>query len=419
MTTALSGVRVLDLSRVLAGPFVAQTLADLGADVIKVERPVSGDESRAHGVRPSANLGLNKEDSSGFTAVNRGKRSIALNLARSEGQEIARRLACQCDVIIENFKTGDLQRYGLDYKTLSALNPSLIYCSITGFGQTGPYASFPGYDLIFQAMSGLMAVTGGPDGEPGGGPQRVGYSVADANAGLYAVIGILAALYHRTAHDGRGQHIDIALVEAQIAAMTVVASGFQITGKVPPRAGNISPISCPYQPFKCADGMLVVTVNNERQFKNLCQVLGFPDVALDPRFATNALRVQHKDVLLPLVSEAMLKIPVNECRRLLLEAGVPCGPVNDLGQAFADEQIRYREIWKEVNHPEKGRTPIIASPLRLSETPVEYRLAPPSLGEHTALVLTDILNMDPNEISSLADRGIVGLANQERQGRVP
>jgi crotonobetainyl-CoA:carnitine CoA-transferase CaiB-like acyl-CoA transferase len=411
----LSGIRVLDLSRVLAGPYVAQTLADLGADVIKVERPGSGDESRTQGVRP-AREGINQEDSSGFVAVNRGKRSVALNLANPEGQEIARRLASQCDVLVENFKTGDLKRYGLDYETLSALHPALIYCSITGFGQTGPNNKLPGYDLIFQAMSGLMAATGLPDDAPCGGPQRVGFATSDATAGLYAVIGIIAALYHRDVKGGRGQHIDVALLDAQIAAMTVVASGYQLAGRVPQRAGNVSTISCPYQPFACADGMLVVTVNNERQFAGLCRVLGMAELARDPRFASNGLRVEHSGVLLPLISEAMRKLPVEECRRFLTDAGVPCGPVNDIGQAFADEQVRHRGVWKEVDHPRKGRTPIIASPLHLSGSPVEYALAPPSLGEHTASILTEILGMDDDAIAGLAERGVVQLEHLDGEG---
>jgi crotonobetainyl-CoA:carnitine CoA-transferase CaiB-like acyl-CoA transferase len=409
MTSVLSGIRVLDLSRVLAGPYVAQILADLGADVIKIERPGSGDESRTHGVAPLPTEGGNNEDSSGYTAVNRGKRSVALNLASAQGQEIVRRLACKSDIVVENFKTGDLKRYGLDYDTLSALNPSLIYCSITGFGQTGPYSHLPGYDLIFQAMSGLMAATGLPNGTPGGGPQRVGYAISDATGGLYAVIGVLAALYHRAATGGRGQHVDVALLDAQIAAMTVVATGYQVAGRIPERAGNVSITSCPYQPFDCADGMLVVTVNNERQFENFCKVLGLPDLARDPRFASNGLRVRHKDVLVPLLSEAMRNLPVAQCRQRLSDAGVPCGPVNHVGQAFEDEHVRQRGLWKDIVHPQKGRTPIIANPVRLSDSPMEYSLAPPSLGEHTASVLTDILHLEADEIEALAEQGVIGL----------
>lgn len=418
MTTPLTGIRVLDLSRVLAGPFVAQTLADLGADVIKVERPGSGDESRTQGVRPVQPSDGNNEDSSGFVAVNRGKRSIAINLASLEGQEIVRRIACECDVIIENFKTGDLKRYGLDYEALSQLNPSLVYCSITGFGQTGPYSQLPGYDLIFQAMSGLMAMTGRPDGESGGGPQRVGFAISDVTAGLYAVIGVLAALYNRVANGGRGQHVDVALLDAQIAAMTVVTSGYQLAGRVPQRAGNSSTISCPYQPFPCADGMLVVTVNNERQFRNLCQTLGIAELADDPRFATNGLRVQHKDILLPLLSNVTRTFQVKDCYRRLTEASVPCGPIYDIGQAFEDEQVLHREVWQEVVHPSKGRTPIIASPVRLSETPIEYRLAPPSLGEHTISILTDLLDMNEGDIEALAAKGIVEWLDETKSGEV-
>ncbi|WPB55399.1 CoA transferase [Xylophilus sp. GOD-11R] len=412
---ALSGLRVLDLSRVLAGPWVAQMLADFGADVIKVERSGVGDESRTQGSRPAQREGHNLEDSSGFTAVNRGKRSIELDLASPAGQEVARRLAAESDILIENFKTGDLQRYGLDYATLSRLNPRLVYCSITGFGQTGPYRQLPGYDLIFQAMSGVMSATGGPQDQPGGGPQRVGYPISDATAGLYATIGILAALHHRDQPGGGGQHIDLALLDAQIAAMTLVPTNYLIAGQMPRRVGITSQMSCPYQAFDCADGQLVVAVNNGKQFAGMCRVLGHEALAHDPRFASNALRVQNRDSLVPVLAEAMARLPVAQARTQLSAAGVPCGPLNDIGQVFEDEQVRHRGLRQEVEHPVKGLTPIVANPLKFSATPVAYRRAPPQLGEHTAEVLREVLGVDEAELAALRAAGGVGSADLARR----
>jgi crotonobetainyl-CoA:carnitine CoA-transferase CaiB-like acyl-CoA transferase len=409
MAASLDGVRVLDLSRVLAGPYVTQILADLGADVIKVERPGGGDESRTQGAKPAARAGANTEDTSGFSAVNRGKRSIALDLASPQGQAIARRLAAECDIVVENFKTDDLKRYGLDYPSLSALNQRLIYCSITGFGQTGPYRHLPGYDLIFQAMSGVMAATGGLDSEPGGGPQRVGYPISDATAGLYATIGILAALHHRTAHGGRGQHIDVALLDTQIAAMTVMPANYLATGKVPRRVGISSLMSCPYQAFECADGQIVVAVNTTRQFIDLSNALHLPELLADERFSTNHLRVQHRDALVPVLSAAFRPLQVAQCRELLSASGVPCGPLNDIDQVFEDEQVRHRGMRQEILHPTKGATPIVANPLKFSETPVQYGRAPPSLGEHTTEILREVLGIEESDLGDLIAQGVIGL----------
>ncbi|MDM0001770.1 CaiB/BaiF CoA-transferase family protein [Variovorax sp. J22P240] len=411
---ALAGVRVLDLSRVLAGPSVTQMLADLGADVIKVERPDVGDEARTQGTRPAQRPGSNIEDTSGFSAVNRGKRSIELDLASPGGQAIARRLACESDILVENFKTGDLKRYGLDYESLAAINPRLVYCSITGFGQTGPYRLQPGYDLIFQAMSGLMSATGGPEDEPGGGPQRVGYPISDATAGLYATIGILAALHHRNAPEGRGQHIDLALLDAQIAAMTLVPTNYLIAGQLPRRVGIASLMSCPYQAFDCADGQIVIAVNNAKQFSQLCRVLGLDALASDERYASNASRVAHRAALVPVLAAALAKLPVAECRARLTDAGVPCGPLNDMQQVFDDEQVRHRGLRQEVVHPVKGVTPILANPLKFSETPVAYRRAPPQLGEHTAEVLREVLGIDDAELAALRESRVVGIADLAR-----
>jgi crotonobetainyl-CoA:carnitine CoA-transferase CaiB-like acyl-CoA transferase len=412
---ALGGIRVLDLSRVLAGPWVAQMLADFGADVIKVERAGVGDESRTQGSRPAQRDGHNAEDSSGFSAVNRGKRSIELDLSLPSGQEVARRLADQCDILVENFKTGDLQRYGLDYATLRRSNPRLVYCSITGFGQTGPYRQLPGYDLIFQAMSGLMSATGGPQEAAGGGPQRVGYPISDATAGLYATIGILAALRWRDTPGGSGQHIDLALLDAQIAAMTLVPTNYLIAGQLPQRVGIASQMSCPYQAFDCADGQLVVAVNNAKQFSAMCRVLGQEHLAHDPLYASNALRVAHRASLIPPLAEAMARLPLAQCRALLSDAGVPCGPLNDIGQVFEDVQVQHRGLRQQVEHPVKGITPIVANPLKFSASPVAYRRAPPQLGEHTAEVLREVLGMDEAELGALRAAGGVGSSDLARQ----
>jgi crotonobetainyl-CoA:carnitine CoA-transferase CaiB-like acyl-CoA transferase len=416
MAGCLDGVRVLDLSRVLAGPSVTQMLGDFGADVIKVERPGVGDESRTQGVLPVERGGANTQDRSGFTAVNRGKRSIELDLASPGGQAIARRLAEECDVLVENFKTDDLKRYGLDYATLAVLNPRLIYCSITGFGQTGPYRHQPGYDLLFQAMSGLMSATGGPQDEPGGGPQRVGYPISDATAGLYATNGILAALYHRDANGGRGQHIDLALLDAQIAAMTLVPTNYLVADQLPRRVGIASSMSCPYQAFDCADGQIVITVNNSKQFSQLCKALGVDALASDARYATNALRVANRADLVPALAAPMRELTVAVCRERLTSAGVPCGPLNDMKQVFEDEQVIHRGLRQEVSHPVKGITPILANPIKFSETPVTYRRPPPELGEHTAEVLREYLSINDAELSALRDAGVVGIADLQRAG---
>lgn len=414
MAGSLDGVKVLDLSRVLAGPWVTQILADFGADVIKIERPGVGDESRTQGVMPQPRDGANVQDTSGFSAVNRGKRSVELDLASTEGQAIARRLAAQCDILVENFKTDDLKRYGLDYAALAVLNPRLIYCSITGFGQTGPYRHQPGYDLLFQAMSGLMSATGGPQDEPGGGPQRVGYPTSDATAALYATIGILAALRHRDANGGTGQHIDLALLDAQIAAMTLVPTNYLIADQLPRRMGIASLMSCPYQAFDCSDGQIVITVNNTKQFAQLCKVLDHDELTMDERYASNASRVAHRAELIPVLATALRAQPVALWRQSLTAAGVPCGPLNSMKQVFEDEQVIHRGLHQKVVHPVKGVTAILANPLKFSATPVEYHRAPPELGEHTAEVLREYLAIDDAALEALRAAGVVGVADLKR-----
>jgi crotonobetainyl-CoA:carnitine CoA-transferase CaiB-like acyl-CoA transferase len=410
MLDALSGVRVLDLSRVLAGPSVTQMLADFGADVIKVERPGSGDESRYQGVMPVPTEGMNSQDSTGFTAVNRGKRSIAIDLANSEGQKLVKKLAQTSDIVVENFKTGNLKKYGLDYESLRNVNPGLIYCSITGFGQTGPYAADPGYDLIFQGMSGLMDATGEPDHKPGAGPKRVGFPISDATAGLYATVGILTALYHRKVNGGQGQHIDLALLDAQIAAMTLLPTNYLAAGQVPVRTGLGSELSCPYQAFDTLDGRLIVAVNTNSQFIGLCNELGLADLGKDERFASNASRVANREILIPLLQPLFKTRPTQELWRSLSDSGVPCGPLYNIRETFEDDQVKHRGMRQEVVHPLKGVTPIVANPLRFSATPVKYHKAPPMLGEHTEEILRDILKLVDSDISALAEQGVIGLA---------
>ncbi|RKK04866.1 CoA transferase [Pseudoroseomonas wenyumeiae] len=379
------------MTRIFAGPWAAQILADFGAEVVKVEHPKGGDDVRRMGFPQKDAEGRETGDTSSFLAMNRGKRSVALDIATPEGQADLRALASKADVFIENFKAGGLARYGLDYASLAEVNPRLIYCSITGFGQDGPYAALPGYDPIFQAMSGLLSVTGNPDGAPGAGPALVGYSVSDINAGFYATIAILAALHHRDTVSGKGQHIDLALLDAQVAAHSHIAMNYMVSGKMPVRAGTASQINTPWQSFDTADRPLMVAVGNDRQFAQFCTVLGLPEVPADPRFATNRQRMAHKPELLPLLQQALLARTAGEWVELLNAAGISSGPLNDFGAAVQDPQLRHRGMWQEMPHPRAGTMPFVANPVRFSDTPVEYGRAPPQLGEHTREVLEDWL----------------------------
>ncbi|WP_199707263.1 CaiB/BaiF CoA transferase family protein [Teichococcus wenyumeiae] len=391
MSGPLPRIRVLDMTRIFAGPWAAQILADFGAEVVKVEHPKGGDDVRRMGFPQKDAEGRETGDTSSFLAMNRGKRSVALDIATPEGQADLRALASKADVFIENFKAGGLARYGLDYASLAEVNPRLIYCSITGFGQDGPYAALPGYDPIFQAMSGLLSVTGNPDGAPGAGPALVGYSVSDINAGFYATIAILAALHHRDTVSGKGQHIDLALLDAQVAAHSHIAMNYMVSGKMPVRAGTASQINTPWQSFDTADRPLMVAVGNDRQFAQFCTVLGLPEVPADPRFATNRQRMAHKPELLPLLQQALLARTAGEWVELLNAAGISSGPLNDFGAAVQDPQLRHRGMWQEMPHPRAGTMPFVANPVRFSDTPVEYGRAPPQLGEHTREVLEDWL----------------------------
>ena len=407
MPGPLSHIRVLDLSRVLAGPWAGQNLADLGAEVIKVERPKTGDDSRAYGppwVKDKE--GRDTRDSAYFTSANRGKKSITLNISRPEGQAIVRELARTSDVLIENYKHGDLDRYGLGFKDLSALNPRLIYCSVTGFGQTGPYAERPGYDFMIQGMGGMMSVTGEPDGAPGGGPQRAGVPVADIITGMYASIAICAAIAGR-AETGLGQHLDLALLDSQIALLAYQNTNYFSTGTPPKRIGNLHPNIVPYQPFKTSDGDVIVACGNDNLYKKLCDMLGRPELATDPRFATNGKRVENRVEMTRVLQEIFSTKPTQEWVAALEAAGVANGPINNLAQVFEEPQVKARGVKIELDHPVAGKMPLVASPMRFSGTPIEYRNAPPVLGQHTDEVLGRVLGKSEAEIAKLKSDGIV------------
>ncbi|WP_223115198.1 CaiB/BaiF CoA transferase family protein [Pseudomonas syringae] len=407
MMGALSHIRVLDLSRVLAGPWAGQILADLGADVIKVERPGSGDDTRAWGppfLKDTA--GQNTSEAAYYLSANRNKQSVTIDFTRPEGQKLVRALAAKSDIVIENFKVGGLAAYGLDYESLKVVNPRLIYCSITGFGQSGPYATRPGYDFMIQALGGLMSLTGLPEGEEGAGPVKVGVALTDILTGLYSTTAILAALTHRD-QSGIGQCIDMALLDVQVACLANQAMNYLTTGVAPGRLGNAHPNIVPYQSFPTADGDLILTVGNDSQFRKFAEVAGQLQWADDPRFLTNKLRVAHRAELIPLIRQVTVFRPTGWWVTALEAAGVPCGPVNDLAQVFADPQVVARGLAIELPHVLGGSVPQVASPIRLSETPVEYRRAPPLLGEHTDQVLHDLLGLRNEEVASLRASGVL------------
>ena len=384
---ALSHIRVLDLSRVLAGPWASQIVADLGAQVIKVENPDGGDDTRQWGppfMKDSS--GAETAESAYFLSTNRGKKSVCIDLKTAEGQDSLRRLAKESDVLIENFKYGGARAYGLDYASMSTLNPGLIYCSITGFGHSGPLRERPGYDFLMQAMGGLMSVTGEPDGVVGGGPQKVGVALADIMTGLYAAIGIQAALLERE-RSGLGQHVDLARLDVTAATLANQATNYLVGGINPTRLGNAHPNIVPYQSFCAKDGYLIVAVGNDTQFRRYADVLGVPELAHDERFSTNRARVENRDVLVPLLQTQMLKRGKNEWLRLLTQADVPVGPINSVAEVFAEPQIRARGMQVNVPHPLNAELQLVGNPIKLSRTPVEYHRAPPTLGQHTDEVL--------------------------------
>ena len=411
---ALAGVRVLDLSRVLAGPWCTQVLADLGADVIKVERPSGdghpgGDDTRGWGPPfLKDEQGRETGEAAYYLGTNRNKRSITIDIATPAGAGLVRTMAAQCDVLVENFKVGDMARHGLDAASLLALNPRLVYCSITGFGQTGPYRERAGYDYAVQGMGGLMSVTGPSrteidDDAPGGGPQKVGVAVADLFTGMYAVAAILAALRHRDA-TGQGQAIDMALLDTQVAMLANLGAGYLATGVAPQRAGNAHQNIVPYQVFEVADGHLILAVGNDAQFARFCAVAGCDELALDARFSRNAGRVRHRATLVPLLAAALKRRPRAKWLEALEAAKVPCGPINDLAEVFADPQVRSRDMTVEMAHPLAGSIRVVASPLKLSATPVSYRRAPPLLGADTEQVLAEF-GLDAGAIAALRRDG--------------
>ena len=398
----LTGIRVLDLTRVLAGPWCTQNLADLGAEVIKIERPGAGDDTRAWGppyLKDEA--GNDTTEAAYYLSANRNKMSVALDIASPRGAELVRELALQSDILVENFKVGGLKKYGLDYESLKAINPRLIYCSITGFGQTGPYASRPGYDFMIQGMGGLMSITGERDDLPGGGPQKAGVAVADLMTGMYSTVGILAALLER-ANSGLGQHIDMALLDCQVSMMANQNLNFMTSGVAPKRAGNAHQNLVPYQVFAAADGHLIVAVGNDSQFRNYCGAIGLPELSADPRFSTNPQRVKNRTELVPLLAERMATGARDHWLAALEAVGVPAGPINTLDQVYEDPHVQARQMKRELPHPAAGKVPMAASPLKFSDSPVEYRRPPPMLGEHTAQVLAEKLGLSAEDIQALA-----------------
>ena len=407
MTGALSHLRVLDLSRVLAGPWASQLLADMGADVIKIERPGSGDDTRGWGppyLKDEA--GNDTTEAAYYLAANRGKKSLTLNIAKEEAQEIIRQLIKETDVFIENYKVGDMARYGLNYEALKQINPRLVYCSITGFGQTGPMADVAGYDFIVQGLGGLMSITGERDDFPGGGPQKVGIAAADIMTGLYASIAILAAIEHRHI-SGVGQYIDMALLDVQVATLANMNLNYLCSGKVPHRQGNAHANIVPYQVFKATDNDIIIAVGNDSQFVKLCKVLGCPEYATDDRYAMNANRVRHREELLPLLQIRLARRSVEEWLNLLQPEGVPCGPVNSIAQTFENPQVVHRKMQIDLPHPLAGTVPSIANPIKFSGTPIHYQGAPPTLGQHSHDILQRYVGLSDAQITVLKGKGVV------------
>ncbi|MCC2597286.1 CoA transferase [Pusillimonas sp. MFBS29] len=397
----LTGIRVLDLTRVLAGPWCTQNLADLGAEVIKIERPGAGDDTRSWGPPyvKDAN-GQDTTEAAYYASANRNKQSVAIDIASERGADLVRKLALQCDILVENFKVGGLRKYGLDYESMKAINPALIYCSITGFGQTGPYASRPGYDFMIQGMGGLMSITGERDDLPGGGPQKAGVAVADLMTGMYSTVGILAALHERS-RSGLGQHIDMALLDCQVAMLANQNLNYMTSGVAPKRAGNAHQNLVPYQVFGAADGHLIVAVGNDSQFRAYCQVIGRPGLSEDIRFSTNPNRVINRDILIPMLVDAMKTQARDHWLQALERAGVPAGPINTIDQVYDNPQVQARGMRLDLPHSAAGKAPVAASPLRFSDSPVNYRHAAPLLGEHTEQVLRERLGLSDDEIRQL------------------
>jgi len=404
---ALSHIRVLDLSRVLAGPWCTQNLADLGADVLKIERPGTGDETRHWGPPfVKDEKGVITTETAYFICINRNKRSITVDISKPEGQTIIRELVLQSDVVVENYKVGDLAKYGLDYASLTQIKPDLVYCSITGFGQNGPYAQRPGYDYIVQGMGGFMSITGEADNKPGGGPQKAGVGTADLFTGMYATTAILAALVHRE-RTGEGQYIDMALLDTQVAVMANVSSNYLCSDEIPQRWGNASPIIVPYQTFPTSDGWVIIAVGNDSQFRQFVTAGGQEQLADNALYSKNPQRVLNREQLIPLLETMTRRKTKAQWLGLLEEAGVPCGPINNIKEVFENEQVKARGLQFDMPHPTTGSMKLVASPMRMSKTPVEINLAPPTLGQHTEEILHDRLKLDSEQIHNLRDQGII------------
>jgi crotonobetainyl-CoA:carnitine CoA-transferase CaiB-like acyl-CoA transferase len=400
----LSHLRVLDLSRVLAGPWSTQNLADMGAEVIKVERPGAGDDTRGWGP-PFVAASGERGDSAYFMSANRGKKSITCDMSKPEGQALIRALAAKSDIVVENYKVGTLARYGLGHEDLRALDARLIYCSVTGFGQSGPYAPLPGYDFVFQGMGGLMSITGLPDGQPGAEPMKVGVAVADLMTGMYATVAILGALEHRNV-SGQGQHLDIALLDCLIALTSYQSINWFVSGQTPQRLGNGHPNIVPYQVFACKGGHIILAVANDSQFRSFCKAIGKPEWAVDERFSVGAGRAVNREALITMIAEVMPERTMPEWMQLLEGANVPCGPINTIPQVYDDPQVQHRGMRVQLQHP-TGPISLLASPLRFSEPPVSYDVPPPLLGQHTSQVLHELLGMDEAQVRALHDKGVV------------
>ena len=410
----LDGVRVLDLSRILAGPWATQVLADFGADVIKVERPGVGDDTRSWGPPYLKDAeGNDSSESAYYLCANRGKRSVAIDFTTAEGQALLRELVVHCDVLVENYKVGGLKKYGLDYTSVQAINPKLVYCSITGYGQDGPYAQRAGYDAAIQAIGGLMSVTGEPDGAPGAGPQKVGVAATDLMTGMYAATAILAALRHAE-RTGVGQQIDLALLDTQVAWLANQASNYLIGGVVPTRQGTAHPNIVPYQVMPAADGYFMLAVGNDGQFARLCEVIGEPALARDPRYASNNARVANRELLVPHLQQVLRTRPAAEWLAALEKAVVPANPVNRIDQVFADPQVQARGLRIELPHAGGGSVAMVRNPLRFSATPLRHEQAAPVLGQHTAEVLGEVLAVDGERLRVLQELGVVGFAAEAK-----
>ena len=407
MKTALGHIKVLDLTRILAGPWATQNLADMGAEVIKIERPRVGDDTRTWGPPFLKDAdGKETRDSSYFLSANRGKQSVTLDLATPEGQEIIRMLAADADVVVENYKVGTLARYGLAYEDLKKVNPRIVYCSVTGFGQDGPYAALPGYDYVFQGMGGLMSITGVPDGEAGAAPMKSGIAISDLLTGMYATSAILAALEHRHI-SGEGQYIDMSLLDCIVTINSYQAINYFLSGKIPERMGNAHSNMVPYQVFKCKEGDIIIAVGNDGQYAAFCRVIGCEHLAVDPAFATGPQRNRNRKDLIPLIAEAMLAKTMEAWVTLLEANNVPCGPIHNMKQVFEDPQVRHREMQLTLPHSAGVQAPSVANPIRLSGTPIQYQHSAPLLGEHNRVVLQERLGLSAERVAELQVKGVV------------